>query len=144
MTFGSVSPFAPSIRNLRFVRYLSKEWIEAANAAVEAAADSAPDAGVVIEQHVKDTISYRVVIERNACLIAEFDDETPSPVADATFRQNLETAHAVAVGTTDAHQAFLLGQITFEGTIDVLIERRDAFGWLESTLAPVMAATTFD
>ena len=144
MTFGSVSPFVSKIRSLGFVRYLSKEWIEAANAAVEAAADSAPEQGVIIDQHVSDTISYRIVIERNACLIAELDNKMPSPAADAVFRQNLDTAHAVAVGTTDAHQAFLLGQITFEGAIDVLIERRDAFGWLESTIAPVMAATTFD
>ena len=60
------------------------------------------------------------------------------------FHQDLDTAQAVAQGTTDAHQAFLLGQITFEGSIDVLIERRDAFTWLAAVLAPVLATTTFD
>lgn len=143
MTFRPVSPFRREIRNLKAVRYLSEEWIEAANAAVDAAADSAPAAGVVIDQHVHDTISYRIVIERDGCLIAELSNDTATSVADAIFRQNLSTAQAVAQGTTDAHQAFLLGQITFEGNIEILIERREAFGWLEATLAPVMSATTF-
>jgi len=125
------------------VQYLSEEWIEAANAAVEAAAATAPDARVIIDQHVHGATSYQVIIERDRCTIAELAAESTVADADAVFRQNLETAQAVAQGTTDAHQAFLLGHITFEGTIDVLIERRDAFGWLESTLAPIMAATTF-
>lgn len=144
MTFVPISPFCLVIRSLDAVRYLSEEWIQAANAAVEAAADAAPVAGVVIDQHVADTISYRIVIEQHACSIVEFGGEPPTPAADAVFRQSLDTAYAVAQGTTDAHQAFLLGQITFEGAIDVLIERRDAFGWLESALKPVLAATTFD
>jgi putative sterol carrier protein len=129
------------------VRYLSNEWIKAANAAVQAAASAAPANRVVVDQRVSNAVDYRITIERDACAIVLIDDAekgTDRPAADAVFRQSLDTARAVAQGTTDAHQAFLLGQITFEGNIDVLIERRDAFTWLESVLAPVLAQTTFD
>jgi len=129
------------------VRYLSNEWIKAANTAVQAAASAAPANRVVVDQRVSDAVNYRITVERDACAIVSLDDAettTRGPAADAVFRQSLDTARAVAQGTTDAHQAFLLGQITFEGNIDVLIERRDAFTWLESVLAPVLAETTFD
>lgn len=82
------------------------------------------------------------MIERGACSITPLDDS--STPADAIFRQSIETARAVAQGTTDAHQAFLLGHIIFEGNIDVLIERRDAFTWLADALVPVLAETVFD
>lgn len=124
------------------MRYLSDEWIQAADAAVKAAASTAPAARVVVDQLVRDTANYRVIIERDACSIATL--EQGLALADAVFRQSLATAKAVAQGTTDAHQAFLLGQITFEGNIEILIERRDAFTWLAATLEPVLAATSFD
>ena len=97
---------------------------------------------MVVDQLVHDVVDYRVIIERDACSISLLNNDLPP--ADAVFRQSRDTAQAVAQGTTDAHQAFLLGQITFEGNIDVLIERRDAFTWLASALAPVLATTTFD
>ena len=129
------------------MRYLSNEWIKAANTVVQAAASAAPANRVVVDQRVNDAINYRITLERDACAIVSIGDvetDTDGPPADAVFRQSLDTARALAQGTTDAHQAFLLGQITFEGNIDVLIERRDAFTWLESVLAPLMAETTFD
>lgn len=129
------------------VRYLSNEWIQAANAAVQAASSTAPEARVVVDQRVSKAVDYRITIQRDACAIVSLESTTASsdsPAADAVFRQSLDTARAVAQGTTDAHQAFLLGQITFEGNIAVLIERRDAFTWLASALAPVLAKTTFD
>jgi hypothetical protein len=124
------------------VQYLSSEWIAAANTVVEAAARTAPVAPVVIDQYVDGATNYRVMIERDACSIVSFKDPPPGP-PDASFRQNIETARAVAQRTTDAHQAFLLGHIRFEGNSDLLIERRDAFRWLEATLAPLLAKTTW-
>lgn len=124
------------------MRYLSSEWIEAADAAVKAAASTAPETRVVVDQLVRDVVDYRVTIERDACSIVLLDSE--SAPADAVFRQSMATATAVALGTTDAHQAFLLGEITFEGNIDVVIERREAFTWLAATLEPVLAETSFD
>jgi len=115
------------------MRYLSNEWIKAANTMVQAAASAAPANRVVVDQRVNDAINYRITLERDDCAIVSIDDaetDTDGPAADAVFRQSLDTARALAQGTTDAHQAFLLGQITFEGNIDVLIERRDALTWL--------------
>ena len=126
------------------MRYLSNEWIQAADAAVQQAAHTAPAAPVVVEQHVDGALSYRVEIAQGSCSVSVLGPDSSATNADAVFRQNLATATAVAQGATDAHQAFLLGQITFEGNIDLLIERRDAFAWLEEALAPVLAATTFD
>ncbi len=135
------------------MRYLSEEWLAAADAAMQANASSAPDEPLVIDQHVAGAISYRVKIVRDDCSIATISDEgsatvdsdaVDSETVDATFRQDLATAAAVAQGTTDAHQAFLLGHITFVGNVDVLIDRRDSFTWLERALAPLLADTTFD
>lgn len=122
------------------MRYLSDEWLAAANEAVQVS--SAPAGRVVIDQHVSDAGSWRTVIDATSSIQRITDGEDlASP--DAAFRQSRETAQAVATGETDAHQAFLLGAITFEGQIDVLIERRASLQWLQETLAPVMQATTW-
>lgn len=125
------------------VEYLGDEWIKAADQAVSQAASSAPADRLIIDQHIDDQTSYRVVIRQNECSVATLTGDNSSPNADATFSQSLATAAAVAQGHTDAHQAFLLGHIRFEGEVNVLIERREAFQWLQDTLAPVMATTTF-
>gem|GEM_PF-892394 len=125
------------------MRYLSEEWIAAADAALRQAAASAPAARIVVDQVIEGAASYRVIIEQNAASITLLDAAADHGAADAVFRQQAATAAAVAKGTTDAHQAFLLGHIRFEGAIDVLIERREAFEWLETALAPVLAETVF-
>lgn len=129
------------------MRYLSDAWFEAADKAVGDASKTAPAGRVVIDQFVDD-VSFRVCIDRHGSSITVFEPahqpvEHAEP-ADATFTQSRATAAAVARGGTDAHQAFLLGRIRFHGNVDVLIERRDSFAWLEAVLAPVLAATTYD
>ena len=131
------------------VRYLSDEWIAAADDAVRSDANSAPAGRIVVDQYIDDVASYRIRIDRGDCAIVSLrngDDGhrgSDGHDADVVFRQSAETARAVAMGETDAHQAFLLGQIRFEGNIDLLIRRRDAFDWLASRLAPVIASTEF-
>lgn len=139
-------PICVSLHYDRAVRYLSSEWIAAAADAVERAQDHAPAEPTIVDQHVEDTVSYRVVIETGACSLTVLDDATDfpaEPAADATFHQSHATARAVASGETDAHQAFLLGKIRFEGDVGVLIQRRASFDWLAEVLSPVMAATEF-
>lgn len=140
-------PLPRSVEYARSVRYLSEEWLIAANEAVRAS--SAPPGRLVIDQHVTDAGSWRTVIDTTSSIqrISADDDrasDDPSTAPNATFNQSRATAQALAQGETDAHQAFLLGAITFEGEIDVLIERRDTLRWLQETLAPVMALTTWD
>ena len=125
------------------MRYLSSEWIDAANEAVAVVAATAPVERLIIDQHIAGASSYRVSIERDACSVTALAGDT-EPEPDASFRQSAATAQALAQRTTDAHQAFLLGHITFEGNVDVLIARRDAFSWLEAALAPLMRRTQFD
>ena len=129
------------------MHYLSDEWIVAASSALANAVTAAPAGRVVVDQHIDGVVSYRVTIEHNTGSLTPLGTTPPgqasTPGADASFHQSIETARAVAAGTTDAHQAFLLGHIRFDGNIDVLIEHRDAFAWMQAALAPVMAATTF-
>lgn len=137
--------FCQPLPTLDRVRYLSVEWFEKANAALRAAASGAPAGRVVVDQTLlsptEPPMTYRVTIEQNN---AQMVAEPQSPEGpDARFEQQVATAAAIVRGETDAHQAFLLGHIRFEGDIAVLIERRAAFEWLEATLAPVLAETTF-
>jgi len=124
------------------VRYLSSEWISAADNAVKSAAVEPPAQTVVITQHVHGAASYQVVVGPSPS-VTEIDPADTTADADATFTQDLATATAVAQGSTDAHQAFLLGHIRFEGDIHLLIERGDAFDWLANALAPLLQATDF-
>jgi hypothetical protein len=126
------------------MRYLSPDWIEAADAAVRDAAATAPTPGVVVDQHVDGVTGYRVTVDRHRSSLVAIDPADSGGVADAVFHQSESTARAIAQGTTDAHQAFLLGHLRFEGDIEILIERRQAFDWLAQVLAPLMARTTFD
>ena len=125
------------------MRYLSDEWFEAADEAVQVA--SPAPAQLIIDQHIDDELTWRVTmgtdssIRRLASLPADDRD-----AADATFRQSRRTAAAIARGETDAHQAFLLGDVRFEGDIDSVIERREALDWLHAALEPVMARTSWD
>jgi hypothetical protein len=130
-------------RYAQIVRYLSEEWLSAADRAVRDASP-APSGALVIDQHIDDegtalcwrtTLGLQSRIERIA---------PESTGADAVFRQSYATARAIAQGSSDAHQAFLLGDIRFEGSIDALITHRGSFEWLEQALAPVMAATSWE
>lgn len=124
------------------VRYLSDDWLAAADRAVRRAGEPAPSS-IVIDQWVDGAGGFRVVIGPEAS-VAALRADTNDDVAAATFRQTLETARAIATGATDAHQAFLLGRIEFSGDLDRVIAARDALAWLEATLAPVMEETTWD
>lgn len=121
------------------VDYLSDDWLAAADAAVRSAPQPAP-AELTIDQVVEGGPDWRIVIGPEPTITAR---NGAVGTADVTFHQTLETATAIAKGETDAHQAFLLGRIRFEGEIDRLIEGRDALAWLAEALMPVMADTNF-
>ena len=124
------------------MQYLSQEWLSEADNAVRSAAASAPNHHLVIDQVVTDAASYQIRINGEESTIVPLEAGASSD-AHARFTQSLATAVAIAQGVTDAHQAFLLGHIRFEGDAAVLIERQEAFAWLEGVLAPVLAATAF-
>ena len=133
------------VRTIARMRYLSDKWFAAADTAVREADPSAPKGRVVIEQIIEGVVKYQVVIGRGESgVFRSTGDDSSGRDVDAIFTQSESTAQSIASGGTDAHQAFLLGRIHFDGDIEVLIQRRDAFNWLDKVLAPVMAATTFD
>ena len=137
------SQLIPASRYPRVVRYLSEEWLSAADQAVRDASP-APSGALVIDQHVDDdgtALCWRTTLGTQSRIEAVPAESTG---ADAVFRQSFATARAIAEGSSDAHQAFLLGDIRFEGSIDALITHRESFDWLEQALAPVMAATSWD
>jgi hypothetical protein len=124
------------------MEFLSAAWIDAADAAVKKLASTAPQGSLTIDQHIPGRVSYRVVIDRvEAGVFAVDADGPPLGAPDAAFTQTEATARSLAAGDTDAHQAFLLGQISFDGDIDMVIARREALTWLQAALAPVMAST---
>ena len=123
--------------------FLSEEWLSAANAAVQAT-EGAPQDPLVIDQHITGARSYRIVLGPRPSVERIDPTDATRPPADGSFTQSIATARSIATGETDAHQAYLLGQIRFEGDVNALIERRDAFEWLERALAPAMAQTTFE
>ena len=124
------------------MRFLSPQWIEAADAAL-AAATGAPPERVVIDQEIVGVATYRVTVDAGIASVASLPTH-PTEAADVTFGQDYATARAIAQGDTDAHQAFLLGRIRFSGDVDVLLARRDTFRWIATALAPLMARTSFE
>ncbi|MEM7093476.1 MAG: hypothetical protein AAF567_10780 [Actinomycetota bacterium] len=120
------------------MQYLSDAWFAAADAAVRGAGP-APSGPLTIVQQVDGVGAWKVTLGASP-EIRRFAPGVEE-AADATFRQTAETARRIARGETDAHQAFLLGDISFDGDITRLIEHRAALDWLEAALAPVMAAT---
>lgn len=123
------------------VRYLSDEWIAAADRLLREHSPR-PSVSLTIVQQVDGLCRYRIVISPSATRVETLHPDEAND-ADAVFIQSAETATNIARGETDAHQAFLLGKIDFEGSIETLIECRDAFGWLAEAFAPLMAETSF-
>ncbi len=125
------------------MRYLSAEWLEAADQAVRNASP-APSGPLIVDQRVDrgtTTICWRTTLGSESAIVGV---DAAADGADVVFSQSFETARDIAQGTADAHQAFLLGDIRFEGSIDALIAHRSSFEWLEQALAPLLAATTWD
>ena len=122
------------------MEYLSEAWFLAADRALRSAERPAP-LRLVIDQNVTGRERWRVVLDPAGSRI-ERPPESPSS-ADGSFEQSLTTAAAIARGELDAHAAFLLGEISYRGDIEVLIDARPALDWLETQLAPVMAKTVW-
>lgn len=142
MNLRSVARFLRPSRTIGLVQYLGDAWFQAADSAIQAAAGSAPPGRVVVDQTITDRdLTYRITISGTSSALTLHPKDDGE--ASARFEQTEAVAIAIARGHTDAHQAFLLGQLRFHGDIGVLIEQRASFDWLQETLAPVLANTTF-
>lgn len=133
---------AAAFVSLCVVDYLSDAWIAAANRALAAESAQFGTTQLTIYQQVLAARSYVVhITDQGASLVAAGQPDPPPGAL--CFAQDWSTACRIAQGETDAHQAFLLGDITFSGEIASLLSHAATFEHLATILAPVMAQTVF-
>jgi hypothetical protein len=126
------------------VRYLSLEWIQAIQAAIdEAKPDTNKHDPVGITQVVtggpEGTVLYHLQASSDSLRFAA----GPADLEDVRFTQSWETAVAVATEQLAAPEAFLKGLITIEGDTDKLVASQPVFAALEPIFQHVRAQTTY-
>lgn len=124
------------------MNYLSDEWIEEANTALASASERFGSTTLTIAQCVRDARSYVISINGTAASLRACSAEE-LPQQTLRFSQSWTTACEVARSETDAHQAFLLGDISFSGDVQELVTSVDVLADVAAILAPVMAQTAF-
>lgn len=127
-------------------RYLTQEWIDAAQRAVEAdgaLTDATKDVQLTV-QHVvtggpEGDAAYHVTIDDGTVRVAT------GRVTDAsvTFIQDWQTATAVSRGELSAQGAFMTGLIRVRGDLPKLVEHGDVFGEVGDVFADLRTATTY-
>jgi len=122
--------------------YLSDAWIDAANHALSESESVAHADELVIAQQVEGARSYLVTVGAEGTSITDLNGAEP-PAGAVCFRQNWATACSIARGETDAHQAFLLGEVHFSGEVATLVASAPVMAAIAQALEPVMACTTF-
>jgi len=122
--------------------YLGDAWIHAANDALASSEVVPGDDPIFIAQHVDDACAYLISITKSGTSVVDLAGDQP-PATALRFRQSWATACSIARGETDAHQAFLLGEVHFSGDIATLLASAPVLNSIASALEPVMAQTTF-
>jgi hypothetical protein len=127
-------------------RYLTPEWLDAAQRAVEAdatLADATKDVELTVQQVVTggpdgDT-TFHVVIDDGSVRVVKGE----AGAATVTFVQNWETATAIGRGELSAQGAFMTGLIRIRGDLRKLIEHGNLFGGVDDVFAELRAQTTY-
>jgi hypothetical protein len=127
-------------------RYLTPEWLDAAQHALErstALTDATTQVQLKVQQVVTGgpdgDVTFHVAVDRgNVRMIGgEAGDAT------VTFIQSWDTARSVARGEQSAQGAFMNGQIRVRGDLPKLVEYGDVFGGVDDVLAALRADTTY-
>lgn len=129
------------------MRYLSAEWFAAAQEAVERNArlrELSADLDVTLEQTVTstpdgETVRWHVVFDHGRATL----QPGPAPDADLRFATTYDVARAVAVGELAASIAFVRGELTIGGDLNLLITHQRTLAALDDVLHDVRAATTY-
>lgn len=127
-------------------RYLTQEWLEAAQRAVETdatLADATKDVQLTV-QHVvtggpDGDAAYHVTINDGTVRVVS------GTLSDATvtFMQDWQTATAVSRGELSAQGAFMTGLIRVRGDLPKLVEHGDVFGDVGDVFTDLRTATTY-
>lgn len=125
-------------------RFLSDAWLEALDRAAradETLADLADGPPLVVQQVVTGgpdgDVTYNVRAGGGAVSVR------PGPADDATirFRQDHETATAIASGRLSAQRAFMTGRLQVGGDLRAVLDRGPTLTALADVFAAVRATT---
>jgi putative sterol carrier protein len=127
-------------------RYLTREWLDAAQRAVESdatLADATNDVQLTVQQVVTggpdgDT-AYHVVIDDGTVRVVS----GKTNAATVTFTQSWETATAIAQGGLSAQGALMTGLIRVRGDLPRLVEYSSIFGGVDEVFAALRMQTTY-
>jgi putative sterol carrier protein len=127
-------------------RYLTPEWLDAAQRAVEAddtLAKATTDVRISVQQVVTggpdgDT-AYQVVIDDGTVRVVKGE----AADATVTFVQDWQTASAIGRGELSAQGAFMSGRIRVRGDLPKLVECADVFSEVDDVFAGLRAQTTY-
>ncbi len=127
-------------------RYLSAEWLEAAQLALAAddvLAKVAAEVELSVQQQVTGgadgDVAFHVDIDHGAVNLVSGEAENPT----VTFIQSYETAAAIGRGELSAQGAFMTGLIRVRGDLPKLVEHGDVFGGVDDVLAELRTHTTY-
>jgi putative sterol carrier protein len=128
-------------------QYLSPEWIDELDAALsadDAVRKATADVALTVQQVVTGgpggDVAWHVVVDHGAVAVRPGTTDD----ADVTFRQDRDTARAVAGGELSAQAAFMIGKLTVTGDVGKLIEHQAAFTGIDDATDAVRAKATLD
>ena len=122
------------------MKYLSDEWIDAANSAVKAmtASDQAAAIGYVITSDSGQERSYSIVLGPDSVGVLKGIES-----AEVVMTMDTQLATSIASGTSSAQRAFLDGRIRLGGDARVLLGNSEAMAEIDKRLAPLRELTVY-
>jgi putative sterol carrier protein len=127
-------------------RYLSPEWLDAAQRAVDAGTslrEAAAGEDFVV-QHVvtggsEGDVTYHVLAGKGGIRVCP--GQAPDPTV--VFTEDYATAAAIGRGELSAQAAFMAGRIRVHGDLGRLVEQSGAFDEIEDALAGLRSKTSY-
>lgn len=123
-------------------RFLSDEWLAAAETAA-AAADVPDGLALTVQHRVTGTpdgdVAYAVRLAGGKAEVIRGAVDDP----DVTFTQSWDTAVAVHRGEVTAQDAFMTGRMRVDGDVRVLLREGERLAALDGLLADVRPETTY-
>ncbi|HMG27804.1 MAG TPA: SCP2 sterol-binding domain-containing protein [Acidimicrobiia bacterium] len=126
--------------------FLSRDWIEALDAAARAAVlpEDAAAVSIEIEQVVRDApggeVRYHLRLEDGRARV----QAGPATSPDLRLIADYDVAARIQRGEVNAQEALAAGRLKVQGQFAPLVRANDALNSLEDVFAGVRAATTYE